>query len=171
MKQLIANLFFHALRFAITHCDPVRRKRFAAEIADLIYSYPVVYGPQDRLVISKRVSQSNTLFNTRSGNIHVGVGVIFGHNCMVLTGIHDYSKPGESRRRVTLEEARRDIIIEDGVWIASGVIVVGPCKIGKNAVIAAGSVVREDIPPKVLAAGVPAKVIRTIEIEDQYEAE
>ena len=89
---------------------------------------------------------------------------MFGHNCMVLTGFHDYTKPGETRDRVTLENANRDIIIEDGVWIASGVIIVGPCRIGKNSVIASGSVVVKDIPPLTFAAGNPAKVIKHIKI-------
>ena len=61
-----------------------------------------------------------------------------------------------------LENVNRDIIIEDGVWIASGVIIIGPCKIGKNSVIGSGSIVVKDIPPLTFAAGNPAKVIKTI---------
>jgi acetyltransferase-like isoleucine patch superfamily enzyme len=131
-------------------------------IAEKVLTISLVYGPHERLVVSPRVSKANTLFNTRSGNIYVGVGVMFGHNCMVLTGYHDYSKPGETRERVTLEDAGRDIVIEDGVWIASGVIIIGPCRIGKNSVIASGSVVVKDIPPMTIAAGNPATVIKDI---------
>jgi acetyltransferase-like isoleucine patch superfamily enzyme len=83
---------------------------------------------------------------------------------MVLTGVHDYARPGETRERVTLEDAGRDIVIGDGAWIASGAIVVGPCRIGKNAVIGSGSVVVTDIPDMVLAAGNPARVIRALHI-------
>ena len=133
-------------------------------IAEKILTLSVIYGPHDRLLISPRVSKANTLFNTRSGKIFVGIGVMFGHNCMVLTGVHDYTKPGETRERVTLENAYRDIVIEDGVWIASGVIIIGPCRIGKNSVIGSGSVVIKDIPPMTFAAGNPAKVIKSIEI-------
>ena len=63
-----------------------------------------------------------------------------------------------------MENPGRDIIIEEGVWIASGVIIVGPCRIGKNSVIGSGSVVISDIPNEVLAAGNPAKIIRKLEI-------
>ncbi len=127
---------------------------------------PCVYGPAERLVIGDRVSKANTLFNTRSGTITVKTGVMFGHSCMILTGFHDYMKSGETRERVTLENACKDIIIEEGVWVASGVIVIGPCRIGKNAVIGAGSVVVSDIPDGVLAAGNPARVIKKIEISN-----
>lgn len=131
-------------------------------IAEKLLSVPLIHGPHDRLIIKPRVSKANTLFNTRSGKIFVGTGVMFGHNCMVLTGYHDYTKPGETRERITLENVNRDIIIEDGVWIASGVIIIGPCKIGKNSVIGSGSIVVKDIPPLTFAAGNPAKVIKTI---------
>lgn len=129
----------------------------------------IVYGPSERLVLGKRISRANTLFNTRSGGIKINTGVMFGHNCMVLTGFHDYSKPGETRERITLENADRDIIIEEGVWIASGVIIIGPCRIGKNSVIGSGSVVVSDIPDEVLACGNPAKIIRKIEIKEITE--
>jgi acetyltransferase-like isoleucine patch superfamily enzyme len=133
-------------------------------LAEKILNVSVVYGPQDRIFISPRVSKANTIFNTRSGKIFVGQGVMFGHNCMVLTGFHDYSRPGETRERVTLEDANRDIVIEDGVWVASGAIIIGPCRIGKNSVIGSGSVVVKDIPSMTFAAGNPAKVIKNIEI-------
>jgi acetyltransferase-like isoleucine patch superfamily enzyme len=55
------------------------------------------------------------------------------------------------------------IFIEDDVWIGSGVIVTDGVKIGHGSVIAAGAVVTSDIPSNVIAAGIPAKVIRSIE--------
>lgn len=55
------------------------------------------------------------------------------------------------------------IVIEDDVWIGSGAIITDGIRIGHGSVIAAGAVVTSDIPPNVIAAGVPAKVIRLIE--------
>lgn len=51
------------------------------------------------------------------------------------------------------------IFIDDYVWIGVGAIVLQGVKIGKGAVIAAGSVVTKDIEPYSIVAGVPAKVI------------
>ena len=55
------------------------------------------------------------------------------------------------------------MIIEENVWLGAGVIVLKGVIIGKNSIIAAGSVVISDIPANVLAAGSPARVIKKIE--------
>lgn len=56
----------------------------------------------------------------------------------------------------------KDITIENGVWIGIGSIILNGVTIGRGSVIAAGSVVTSNIPAGVLAAGVPAKVKRTL---------
>ncbi|MDZ7808680.1 MAG: acyltransferase [Gracilimonas sp.] len=55
------------------------------------------------------------------------------------------------------------IVIEEGAWLSSRVIVLKGSVIGKGSVIAAGSVVSGIIPPNVIAGGVPAKVIKKID--------
>ncbi len=57
-------------------------------------------------------------------------------------------------------------IIGNDVWIAAGVNILHKVKIGNGAVIGAGAVVTKDIPPYAIAAGVPAKVIKTA---DEYK--
>ena len=56
----------------------------------------------------------------------------------------------------------KPILLEENVWLGARVIVLGGVKIGAGSVIAAGSVVTRDIPPRSLAGGVPAKVIRQL---------
>lgn len=56
----------------------------------------------------------------------------------------------------------KHIIIEDEVWINFNCIILKGVKIGRGAIIGAGSVVTKDIPPYTLAVGNPAKVIKTI---------
>lgn len=53
------------------------------------------------------------------------------------------------------------IVIEDHVWIGMNVIILKGVTIGEGSIIAAGSVVTRDVPAHCLAAGVPAKVIKT----------
>ena len=57
---------------------------------------------------------------------------------------------------------RTNIIVEDFVWIACNVLILGGVTIGKGSVVGAGSVVMEDIPPHSFAIGNPAKVIRQL---------
>lgn len=53
------------------------------------------------------------------------------------------------------------VILEDNVWLGAKVIVLRGVTIGHDAVIGAGSVVTRDIPPRSVAVGMPAKVIKT----------
>lgn len=64
------------------------------------------------------------------------------------------------------------VVIEDHVWLGLNVIVQKGVRIGRNSVIAAGSVVTRDIPPNVMAGGIPAKVIKefSAEVVDRTEA-
>ena len=54
-------------------------------------------------------------------------------------------------------------VIEEGADIGVGAAILGPVRIGANAVIGANSVVLSDIPPNTVAVGAPAKVVRNLE--------
>lgn len=56
------------------------------------------------------------------------------------------------------------VVIEDNVWIGSHCIVLPGVSIGRNSVIGAGSIVTRDIPSGVLAAGNPARVVRSLSV-------
>ena len=64
------------------------------------------------------------------------------------------------------DEQVGDIHIDDDAWLATGVSVMPGVRIGKRSIIAAGSVVTHDIPDDVLAAGAPARVVRSLIRED-----
>lgn len=53
------------------------------------------------------------------------------------------------------------IKIEDHVWIGTNVIILKGVTVGEGSIIAAGSVVTKDIPKNSLAAGIPARVIKS----------
>jgi acetyltransferase-like isoleucine patch superfamily enzyme len=58
----------------------------------------------------------------------------------------------------------RPVVIGDNVWLGNNAIVLPGVTIGSGSVIAANSVVSRDIPPNSLAAGAPAKVVRTLDV-------
>jgi acetyltransferase-like isoleucine patch superfamily enzyme len=76
----------------------------------------------------------------------------------LLTGSHDPARRGQDRM-TTFERQGRDIVVETGAWLASNVTVLGPCRIGAHAVVAAGAVVCRDVAPGEIVGGVPAKHI------------
>lgn len=61
------------------------------------------------------------------------------------------------------DEQVGEIVLESDVWLATGVSVMAGVCIGRGTIVAAGSVVTKNLPPFVLAGGVPAKVIRPLE--------
>lgn len=103
--------------------------------------------------------------------ITLGNGVWIGANVTLATPNHPllveerlpYDYPDG---RYNLEYSS-PIVIKDGCWICSSVTICGGVTIGENSVIAAGSVVTKDVPPNTLVAGVPARVIRTIDNDDR----
>ena len=59
------------------------------------------------------------------------------------------------------------VIIKDKVWLGAKVIVLKGVTIGEGAVVGAGSVVVNDVPPWTLVAGNPARVIRALPREER----
>jgi acetyltransferase-like isoleucine patch superfamily enzyme len=55
------------------------------------------------------------------------------------------------------------IIIEDDVWLGARSLIFPGVRIGSSSIVASGAVVRHDVPPKSVVAGVPAKIIRTLD--------
>jgi acetyltransferase-like isoleucine patch superfamily enzyme len=109
---------------------------------------------------------NNALFNVSGGEITIGEYAFFGHEVAVLTGTHDVTKFGRERQ-TTFPRAGRDVVIEEGAWVASHAMVLGPVRIGKHAVVAAGSLVLDDVAPYTVVAGRPAKVIKKISEADE----
>jgi acetyltransferase-like isoleucine patch superfamily enzyme len=129
-----------------------------------LYRYQV-HGDRSRLHIDPTAVINNALFNVSAGDITVGRYAFFGHNVCVLTGTHDIQKFGRERQ-TSFPRSGRDVVVHEGAWLASNTVVLGPCQIGANAVVAAGSLVIRDVAPYTIVAGSPATVVRTIEHGD-----
>ena len=121
---------------------------------------PTVWGDPARLEIDETADVFTCFFNTNSGRIRIGQYTFAGSDVSLLAGSHDPKLTGYLRRDAELSEGC-DITIGNGVWLASGCIVLGPCEIGDNAVIAAGAVVAPGtvVPAGAVYAGIPAKKI------------
>jgi acetyltransferase-like isoleucine patch superfamily enzyme len=65
--------------------------------------------------------------------------------------------------------SKGDIIVEDDVWICYRTTIMSGVRIGRGAVIAAGSVVTKDVEPYSIVAGIPAKTIQYRFTKEQIE--
>lgn len=84
--------------------------------------------------------------------------VVTGPGVYVTDQNHDYSDPERPiGERATPE---RPVRIGRGSWLGTGVVVLPGVTIGPNVTVAANAVVTRDLPGHVVAAGVPARVVR-----------
>ncbi len=89
-------------------------------------------------------------------------GVTIEDNVLIGPGVKMLSEghPLNPEDRQTLVPGK--IHIKQNAWIGAGSIILPGVTIGENAVVAAGAVVNRDVPANTVAAGVPAKTIKTI---------
>lgn len=97
--------------------------------------------------------------------IEIGDHVMLANHCFVGDADHRFDDPDIP---ITWQgfTPRGPVRIGDNVWLGKGVVVTGGTEIGERSVIGANSVVTRDVPPQTIAAGAPAKPLRTIEYPD-----
>jgi len=138
------------------------------------------------MMIGERLRLVSTIATTelvagRGASLEVGDGVFInygcsiaanqqiriGSNCSIGTYVimmdNDFHRLEPERRNERPDSA--PIILEENVWLGARVIVLKGVTIGAGSVVAAGSVVVKDVPPRSLAAGVPARVLRSLDQE------
>jgi len=105
-------------------------------------------------------------------SLTVGDRVLIGHNTSIFDSDTHPLNAAERHRQyvdiitkghpaqIDLREA--PVRIDDDVWIGCNVVVLKGVTIGRAAVVGAGSVVTKDVPPYVIVAGNPARVIREL---------
>jgi len=114
----------------------------------LIPPFYCAYGLDIRIGQRVFINQCCTLYDM--GGVDIADRVMIGPNVNIITTSHPL-------------ELSRPIVIEKNVWIATGATIIGGVTVGENSVVAAGAVVTKDVPPNSVAAGVPARVIRSLE--------
>jgi acetyltransferase-like isoleucine patch superfamily enzyme len=106
---------------------------------------------------------SRTLVNYGTA-ISAGELVRIGPRCLIGTHVimmdNDFHRIEPDRRLARPDS--RPILIGENVWIGARCIIMGGVHIGDDSVIGAGSVVTRDIPSRSVAAGNPARVLRSL---------
>lgn len=182
-----------------TWTTPLFQSRLAAPAPGL-YLYggmPLVLGPVSILMgrdvrlsgqttISGRPSSSPSPVLEIGNNVGIGwqttiaVGkrVVMGDNVRIagrafLAGYpgHPVDPAARAAGLPCTEDQIGDIVLERDVWLGTGVSVMAGVTIGQGTIVAAGSVVTKDLPPHVLAAGMPARVIRQLRSDEPRKPE
>jgi maltose O-acetyltransferase len=130
------------------------------EDAEVVAPFFCDYGSQ--ISIGPRSFVNTGAVFLDSAPIRIGADVQLGPRVQLLTPTHPLDGP---RRREGWERAE-PIVIEDGAWLAAGVIVCPGVTIGADAVIGAGSVVLADMPAGHLCVGTPCRPLRRVSESD-----
>lgn len=109
-------------------------------------------------------------------NVFIGTDVLFdiienttiniGQNVLITSGVKMICHYPIFTKNGVSEYDIGNITIEDNVFIGMNSLIVKPISIGKNAVVAAGSVVTKNVQANTIVAGNPAKVVSRLNFED-----
>src|SRR3989338_11583173 len=96
----------------------------------------------------------------RAKTIRIGARCMLAPNVTIMDSDFHIALPPDRRHNTWETDIDEDVTLEENVWVGMGCIILKGVTIGKNSVIAAGSVVVHSIPPNCLAGGNPAKVLK-----------
>ncbi len=107
--------------------------------------------------IGERTTIGNYTFIFASMDIEVGKDCLIAPFCYLVDSNHGTDKEHNINGQPLRSEA---ISIEDDVWLGARAIVLPGCRVGRGAVVAAGSVVTRDVPAYAIVGGSPARLIK-----------
>ncbi len=118
-------------------------------------------GFKGKIIIGERVLIDDYSILSAHESIRIGSNTMVSANCYLVDFNH---KVPLSLKDISKKEGYKNLPITVGsnVWLGTHVIVLPGVKIGEGAVVGAGSVVTKDVPPFVIVAGNPARIVKKI---------
>ncbi|WP_210498301.1 acyltransferase [Vibrio crassostreae] len=117
----------------------------------------IVSGDNRSVRIGDRTNARGVYILAREANVSIGEDCLLSREIELRTT--DVHKIYSSESGKRLNEVKSDLVIEDKVWVAAGVLVTKNVKVGKGSVIGARSLVTKDVPRKTVVGGIPARII------------
>jgi acetyltransferase-like isoleucine patch superfamily enzyme len=116
--------------------------------------------PDAVIEIGDNVSTNNNLFICCANRIKIGPETLIGQNVTLMDFEAHGTHPDKRREMGDIGE----IIIGNNVWIGNNVMILRGTHIGENSIVAGGAVVKGIFPGNVIIGGVPAAIIKNIEL-------
>lgn len=92
--------------------------------------------------------------------------VLIGSNVHIYTSNHKFSNVEIPIyfQGYNDESKNNQVVLKKGCWIGANVVLLPGVEIGENSVVAAGSIVTKSVPPRVVVAGNPAKIVKYLSV-------
>ncbi len=94
--------------------------------------------------------------------VEIGEHCMLANGCLLTDGNHRFDDPDKPVPWQGFT-TKGPTVLGDNVWLGANVVVTSGVTIGRRSIIGANSVVTEDVAPFSIAAGAPAKVLRSVE--------
>ncbi len=117
--------------------------------------------PAGKMKIGNNCWIGPNCFLQSPGHVEIGDHVGIGANVIIITSQHNL----KSQEEIIIDKPLllEKVIIEDNVDIGAGAIILPGVRIGKGSMIGAGSIVTKDVPPGVVSAGNPSRILRKLQ--------
>ena len=135
---------------------------FQRKLDDVRILTPFICDFGNRVTFGKGVFINHSAILSSSGGIEFQDGVSVAPGVRIATINHDFNN------RHTIYTYGK-VVIKKNAWIGMNVTICPGVTIGKNSVVAAGAVVTKDVPDNAVVGGVPAKVIKMLNPNEQKE--
>ena len=133
-------------------------RRFSLGTRSVVESYSCINNAVGDVTIGDHTRVG--LHNTIIGPVSIGNHVNLAQGITVTALNHNFA---DARLRIDEQGiSTQPVVIEDDVWVGANAVILPGVTIGRHSVVAAGAVVTKDVPAHSLAAGVPAKVIKSL---------
>lgn len=122
-------------------------------------NYSIKY-KNSKLIIGENtyIGELNNL-RASGGIISIGANCLISQNVSIIAANHNTEKSSHIREQ-EWSTNKNGVTIDEDVWVGAGSIILPGVKIGKGAIIAAGSLINKDVEPYTIVGGIPAKKIR-----------
>ena len=110
------------------------------------------------LTIGDNVGFAQNCFIQVRGKVEIGNNVIFGPAVSIFSENH---LSNDLNKYINQQgTSRKGVVIEEGVWVGTRAVILDGVTVGRNSIVAAGSIVTKDVPPNTIVGGIPAHIIK-----------
>lgn len=180
--RVLSKVFYRIFGVFYFYCFGVVGFRFVRTVGGI----PILNLLGGKLEIKKNLRMQNRQFRTeitvkQGATLEIGENTFINQGCSIVVASHMIIGPNcligdlvsiRDHNSHEIDQGAKDVIkrviIGKNVWIGARAIILAGVSIGDHSVVAAGSVVTENIPPKCIVAGVPAKFVRAVKCSDEY---